>query len=305
MTTTTTITPIPHLAPGQSVKDWRRRFLAATATLKDEEKMAMLPAYVHRTNGEVLIAEVCAGKTTLEEALKELENLIDGEKNKMIRVNEFWIIKPDSLSYTDLMSFFFTLTYEGKLAGVSFEMIMIKFLNALTKGEEIYNSNKDKIKEGMTEVTLLEVFQTIKTKIRKASKDVKSSHVIVKKEPLEEMGIFVANSENVPSWANELRNEVHDLKGALQDVQFYQENMANDSQIMLNSSVNGSANYSKNPLPNKRKCWICDKPGHFANSCQQRKCSKCGKPGHIESQCYSKRNFNFQNRSNFPSSNNL
>ena len=57
---TAAITPIPHIAVGQSVKDWWRRYIAATATLKDEEKKAMIPAYVHRTDGEVLIAENCS-----------------------------------------------------------------------------------------------------------------------------------------------------------------------------------------------------------------------------------------------------
>ena len=301
MTTTTTITPIPHLAPGQSVKDWRRRFIAATATLKDGERKAMLPAYVHRTSGEVLIAEVCSEKATLEVALVELENLIDGVKSKMVRVNEFWTLKPDSTSYTDIMSFFFTLRYEGKLAGVSFEMIMIKFLNALTNGEKLYNTHKDKIKSDMTEVVLLAVFEDLKTKILKASKE---SHINVKKEQSEEMGIFVADQENLPTWASELKSQVHHLKGVLEDVTFHHGNVhQEETQIMLNSSGSSSSNmYNPSSSSAKRKCYVCGKPGHLAYTCNEKKCGICGKSGHVESQCYSKSK---RRPNSFPASNNL
>ena len=47
------MTPIPTneptLAPGEKVAQWRRGYLAATATLTKEEKIALLPIYVNRT----------------------------------------------------------------------------------------------------------------------------------------------------------------------------------------------------------------------------------------------------------------
>ena len=83
---TTALTPIPHLAVGQTVKDWRRRYLAATATINDEQRKAMIPAYVHRNNGVVLIAEAACENDSLVNALKELESLIDGDPSRITRV---------------------------------------------------------------------------------------------------------------------------------------------------------------------------------------------------------------------------
>ena len=142
-------TTIPHIAAGQTVQDWRRKFLAATETIDDKQRKTIIPKYVHRNDEEVLIAEAVCKKETLVNALKELESRIDGDPSRMTRVNEFWALEPTSTSYIGLASYFFMLKYEAAFAGITNEMLVIKFLNGVLAGEKIYKSNKAKIKADM------------------------------------------------------------------------------------------------------------------------------------------------------------
>ena len=69
---------IPHLADGQKIADYKKNFIASTATLKDEQRQTCLPVYVHRTEGEKQLAYTVSTKESLNEALKVLEDVIDG-----------------------------------------------------------------------------------------------------------------------------------------------------------------------------------------------------------------------------------
>ena len=129
------------------MKDWRRRYLAATATLTDAQKKAMIPAYVHRNDGEVLIAEAASAKDSLVNALNELEILIDGDPGVITKINDFWALKAASRSYNDIVSYFFLLKNEAEFAGVSKDMMLIKFFNTMPGGEKIYESQKTVIKK--------------------------------------------------------------------------------------------------------------------------------------------------------------
>jgi hypothetical protein len=41
----------------------------------------------------------------------------------------------------------------------------------------------------------------------------------------------------------------------------------------------------------ERKCFKCDKPGHFKKDCRSKvKCNNCGKDGHITKNCFKKKN---------------
>ena len=73
MATASIVSPIPKLREGQKVREWRKLYLAATSLITERQKIELLPAYGARDEGELLIAEVCAKKTTITEALNELE----------------------------------------------------------------------------------------------------------------------------------------------------------------------------------------------------------------------------------------
>ena len=71
--------PIPHLRNGQSVKDWRVVYAAATTVFTDEQKRMLLPIAVDRNSADQAWASKAAAKASLKEALDELEICIDGK----------------------------------------------------------------------------------------------------------------------------------------------------------------------------------------------------------------------------------
>ncbi|NQZ52434.1 MAG: hypothetical protein HRT95_20365 [Moritella sp.] len=69
---------VPHLAKSLKIPEYKKIFQAAAATLTDDQKLACLPMYVHRTEGEKQLAFTAATKTTLDLAFTFLEDIIDG-----------------------------------------------------------------------------------------------------------------------------------------------------------------------------------------------------------------------------------
>ena len=68
---------IPYLAEGQTISDYRKIFIASTATL-NAKQLRCLPLYIHRTEGERQLAFTAATKASQDEAFKFLEDMIDG-----------------------------------------------------------------------------------------------------------------------------------------------------------------------------------------------------------------------------------
>ena len=89
--------------------------MAATATLQDGQRKNLLPAYVHRTEGEVLLAEAAIQEGSLDDALGLLEEMIDGTPGKIAAVNEFWSLKPASASYSDIIGHFYLFNLRVRL----------------------------------------------------------------------------------------------------------------------------------------------------------------------------------------------
>ena len=282
-------TPIPHLAPGQPVKEWRRRYLAATATLNDDQKKQMIPAYVHRSDGEVLLAEAAITETTLTGALSELEELIDGTPGRVTSVNEFWALKPASQSYTDLVSYFFLLKSEAELAKVTPDMLLIKFLNAVPEGSKVYDDNAAEIKPDMKEDKVKAIFRIVKDKltvIKKKSTSTYESIPQIKKER-EDFDVFVAD-EGIPRWAEELRDGLHNVQGMLGMYQGDEDQDSPDEERMQSVMYNKPNSQGNGAYVNDSKCWICLESGHYANRCRRRKCVRCGNEGHHEKKCFVK-----------------
>ena len=73
---------IPHLQPEQCVKDWRAAYVSATSLLKETERIQLLPMAVDRSPSDQAWAVWATSKTTLQEALNELEARIDVQSQK-------------------------------------------------------------------------------------------------------------------------------------------------------------------------------------------------------------------------------
>ena len=68
---------IPHLAEGQTISNYRKIFIASTATLNAKQQLGCFPLYIHRTEGERQLAFTAATKASQDEAFKFLEDMID------------------------------------------------------------------------------------------------------------------------------------------------------------------------------------------------------------------------------------
>ena len=67
---------IPHLAEGQTISDYRKIFIASTATLNAKQQLGCLPLYIHRTEGKRQLAFTAATKASQDEVFQFLEDMI-------------------------------------------------------------------------------------------------------------------------------------------------------------------------------------------------------------------------------------
>ena len=90
---------IPYLLVNQRIRDWRKLYEAATAGIEEAQRVGYIPLYIGgkgRDVNEKEIGQIVATKTTLKEALDELESLIDGPPSRMDLYNEVMDLKPKS-----------------------------------------------------------------------------------------------------------------------------------------------------------------------------------------------------------------
>ena len=77
-----------------------------------------------------IVANVRVSLSTLEEAFDELEKRLDGSKDKLTAVTDFYRLEPERqpLSADGLSVFFFKVMDAGKTAGLTNDHIAFKFL---------------------------------------------------------------------------------------------------------------------------------------------------------------------------------
>ena len=138
------IHPIPE---GQQVAVWAQSFKAATATLKDEQRRSLLPAYVRRVPGEVLLAVEAAKEASLDEALKKLEELVDGKADPVESMRTFLGSSPNQGPLTGYLK---TLCDLAEKAGIGIQPAWLKFCTEVDGGNKLHKKSKGKLSSTTT-----------------------------------------------------------------------------------------------------------------------------------------------------------
>ena len=283
---TTISVEIPKLAVGQTVEAWKSLFEAATASLKPEQRIALLPNYIDRTPGDHEVAKLGAQEDTLQAAFVIIETLIDGERTKYKSVNEFCDMKPKD----DLQSLYFKLKKIGKLAGLCNSFVFTRFLGLIPRGKKFFRDNEAEIdKETLSDSDMLKLYVKLK-QLHDKSIDEDTPR---KSQPRQEDYAFTGE-EPTPSWAQELKNDVMMLKACIsrQDTSESDSDEDDDTE----QECYQTAMFKPNKTPTRQfrdqNCYECGKSGHFASDCYKRKCSNCNGNGHSYKQCPTKRRVN-------------
>jgi hypothetical protein len=201
---------VPHLKPGQKIKDYKRLFKAATVGYKDADKLGCLAVYIHRTDGEKELAYQASEKESLDAAFTFLEELIDGPPCEFLESEEFFKLNPKGPSVDAIRSYFFELYGVSKSAKIPTDVFLKRFLSNVSGGKKLYDSNKEAIKTGLSDDEIVTVFKSIMEKLRKRTEE-------EVKEAKEESFVFSYDqstkvSEAVPQWAKNIQEELSDLR---------------------------------------------------------------------------------------------
>lgn len=264
---------IPHLKLGQKVRDWRVLYTASTSLLEDAQKIGYLPIAVDRSPADQKWASEAVKQETLKEALDELELRLDGRKTRLQALGDFCELRPGSKVTTENMSeFFFEALEAGKAAELTYDVIGIKFLKHVPGGAKLFSDNEDKLKKEMTEGHLIALFDVVKKKLAKrASKPEEASDVFL-----------VEESEPMPKWAKELRDQV----SALESTFHSRSSTSTDSGSEQNTAYHISRDrYAKKSREPAKACSICGKSNHPERKCFKRVCTKCSGKGHDADKC--------------------
>ena len=100
---------IPHLAEEQTISDYRKIFIASTATLDAKQQLGCLPLCIHRTEGERQLAFTAATKASQDEAFKFIEDMIDESPCVFTESAKFFNMLPVNTTIDGLRSYYFEL----------------------------------------------------------------------------------------------------------------------------------------------------------------------------------------------------
>jgi len=271
-------TLIPQLKEDVTVKEWRRLFECAVAGLADDKaRIAYIPFAVQRSSADTKWALEAIKKTTLRQALDELEARIDGKKTRLVAASEFFNLKPASEISKDseLSAFFFDVLEKGAAATVPHDLVMLKFIQFVPQASKLFDGCEADIKPDMTEASMVAIFDKVRKKLSKNNvPESAASHVQVKQE------VFYSGEDRVPQWAADLRNQVEGIKEVLGMQETSSEAASSDDQAYYSNNKAKKSEVLKNKL-----CSICSKKNHSAENCYQRICAKCNGKGHDKDNC--------------------
>lgn len=270
---------IPHLKPNQLVREWRTSFSAATFSLTEQQRLAYLPLAVDRSIPDQKWAIEATKRESLNDALDELAVRLDGARTRLQAITYFFDLQPDTqTSLTNVSEIFFKVWEAGKEAAVTTDVIALKFLQLLPVGTKVFSEAENEITEGMGDNDLISLFDVARKKLAKIP-------VVT-----EETASVLVNQEAVPTWAEELIDEVAALQEKLQ--RFSRGKHSSEEKSFI--------------VKENKACSICGKNNHSEKKCFKRVCSKCSGTGHDATKCASltkEVEFNSTNRKLYGSQN--
>ena len=270
---------LPHLKAGQTVKEWRILYTAATSTLGEEQKIGYLPCAVDRDQADQKWAALAAKQVSLKAALDELELRLDGKKTRFAAVADFFNLKPATTVDTrNLSGYFFKALEAGKAAAVTYDVIAVKFLQFIPGGAKLFNKKEKLIKAEMTESDLIQLYDAVKEALAKKCE-----------ENAERDEVFVMNHEDspMPMWAKDLIAQVKDLKLSVSP-----SLASGTTDVCVEEPVKAyfvkKSGRKKAWKADEEPCRICGKANHSEKTCFKRLCGKCSGKGHDADQCATK-----------------
>jgi hypothetical protein len=260
--------------------------------LKKEEQIAFLPLYVGRNGRDVeeqSIVTMCAeGKEELVAVLDEFEGLVDGAPSRMDSFNDVFELKPKSIDFSGLTNFFFKLMKEGAAAGMTYDLIFMRFLKFVKNGRNFYEEKKATIVNSLTSTQTITLFKALQAKLIPSGVTPK-----IKAEPTNQgyddyyaFQLEKEESEKIPGWALDLQNNMKNLEARLAG---NVEDQDGGSGVYWSQQNRRGHERGRGKRTNSSfRCYSCDGFNHYAAHCKT-VCSNCKKVGHGESKCEEKK----------------
>ena len=257
---------ILHLAEGQTISNYRKIFIASTATLNAKQKLGCLPSYIHRTEGERQLAFTAATKASQDEVFKFLEDMIDESPCVFTESAKFFNKLPVNATIDGLRSLYYFELQEVAIRAEISKGYLLNVSSPTYLGKKLFEDNNAEIDDLNSSIKANNFFKKILAKL-KGKCDPAQEKVKVKEEP----SVFPVRDqeEEVPAWGKELMNELGEIQSLVVS------NGARQNKESAGSDEEHSV-YAYNRAGNvaRKKCDICGKFGHLKRSFYQRKCGK-------------------------------
>ena len=172
---------IPHLVEGQTISDYRKIFIASTATLNAKQQLGCLPLYIHRTEGERQLAFTAATKASQDEVFKFLEDMIDESPCVFTGSAKFFNMLPVNTSIDGLRSYYFDLQEVAIRAEIS-RGYLLNASSPTYLGKKLFEDNNAEIDDLNSSIKADNFFKKILAKL-KGKCDPAQEKVKVKEEP--------------------------------------------------------------------------------------------------------------------------
>ena len=132
--------------------------------LTDAQRLALFPVYAgkYADEGQKQMILLCKEKTTIDEALQELETLRDGDPPLLTLVKRYHEITTVKENYK---SAFFELLQAGVKAKVSYLSIILRYLQMCPRGQKFYDDHAADFVAGLTKDQAIALYKRFAPKL--------------------------------------------------------------------------------------------------------------------------------------------